>query len=112
MKFEWEDKCEQNFQELKNHFIFAPILTFPITRASYVVFSDVRQGLRCVLIQDGRVIAYTFRQLEKHEVNYPTHDLELAAVIFALKIWRHYLYEKTCQVFTDHKSFKYLPKDS
>ena len=59
-------------------------------------------------MQDGRVIAYAFRQLKKHETNYPTHDLELAAVIFALKILRHYLYGETCQIFTDHKSLKYL----
>ena len=54
------------------------------------------------------MIAYASRQLKKHETNYPTHDLELAAVVFALKIWRHYLYGKTCQIFTDHKSLKYL----
>ena len=73
------------------------------------MFSDAsRQGLRCVLIQDGTVIAYAFLQLKKHETNYPTHDLELAAIVFALKIWRHYFYEETCQVFTDHKSLKYL----
>ena len=59
-------------------------------------------------MQGGRVIVYAFRQLKKHETNYPTHDLELAAVIFALKILRHYVYGKTCQVFTDHKSLKYL----
>ena len=59
-------------------------------------------------MQNGRVIAYASRQLKKHETNYPTHDLELAAVVFALKIWRHYLYGETCQVFTDHKSLKYL----
>ena len=73
----------------------------------FVVFSDAsRQGLGCVLMQNGRVIAYASRQLKNHEVNYPTHDLELAAVVFALKIWRHYLYGETCQVFTDYKSLK------
>ncbi|KAJ0047110.1 hypothetical protein Pint_03957 [Pistacia integerrima] len=59
-------------------------------------------------MQHGRVIAYASRQLKKHEMNYPTHDLELAAVVFALKIWRHYLYGVTCQIFTDHQSLKYL----
>ena len=59
-------------------------------------------------MQNERVIAYASRQLKNHETNYPTHDLELAAVVFALKIWRHYLYGETCQVFTDHKSLKYL----
>ena len=70
-----------------------------------MVYSDTsRQGLRCVLMQDGRVIAYASRQLKKHEKNYPTHDLELAAVVFALKIWIHYLYGVPYQIFTDHKS--------
>ena len=59
-------------------------------------------------MQDSRIIAYVSRQLKKHETNYPIHDLELAAVIFALKIWKHYLYGKTCQIFTDHKRLKYL----
>lgn len=59
-------------------------------------------------MQDERVIAYASRQLKKHEINYPTHDLELAAVVFALKIWRHYLYGVTCRIFTDHKSLKYI----
>ena len=70
-----------------------------------MVYSDTsRQGLGCVLMQDGRVIAYASHQLKKHEQNYPTHDLELAAVVFALKILRHYLYDVPCQIFTDHKS--------
>ena len=63
-----------------------------------MVFSDAsRQGLRCVLMQTGRVIAYASRQLKKYEVNFSTHDLELAAVFFALKIWRHHLYEEMSQ---------------
>ena len=59
-------------------------------------------------MQDSQVIAYTSRQLKKHKQNYPTHDLELAAVVFALKIWRHYLYGESCDIFTDHKSLKYI----
>jgi hypothetical protein len=59
-------------------------------------------------MQDGKVIAYSFRQLKKHEHNYPTHDLELAAMVFALKIWRHYLYGESCDIFTDHNGLKYL----
>ena len=87
----------------------APVLALPTSGVEYVVFSDAsRQGLGCVLMQDGRIIAYASRQLKKHETNYPTHDLELAAVVFALKIWRHYLYRETCQIFIDHKSLKYL----
>ena len=101
--------CEQSFQKLKNHLITAPVLTLSIFGVGYVVFSDAsKQGLECVLMQDGKVIAYASCQLKKHETNYPTHDLELATVVFALKIWRHYLYGETCQVFTDHKSLKYL----
>ena len=70
-----------------------------------MVYSDTsRQGLGCVLIQNDRVIAYSSRQLKKHEENYPTRDLELAAVVFALKIWKHYLYGAPCRIFTDHKS--------
>ena len=59
-------------------------------------------------MQDGKVIAYASRKLKKHETNYPTHDLELAVMVFALKIYGHYLYGEMCQVFTDHKSLKYL----
>nr|CAD1821754.1 unnamed protein product [Ananas comosus var. bracteatus] len=65
-------------------------------------------GLGCVLMQDGKVIAYASHQLKDYERNYPTHDLELAAVVFALKLWRHYLYGERCEVYTDHKSLKYL----
>ncbi|KAG8497069.1 hypothetical protein CXB51_008359 [Gossypium anomalum] len=74
-----------------------------------VRYSDASlNGLGCVLIQEGKVVAYASRQLKPHERNYPTHDLELAAVVFALKIWRHYLYGEKCRVYTDHKSLKYL----
>ena len=74
-----------------------------------MVYSDAsRQGLGYVLMQNDRVIAYASRQLKKHEENYPTHDLELAAVVFALKIWRHYLYGVPCRIFTDHKSLQYI----
>ena len=87
----------------------APVLTLSTPGVEYVVFSDTsRQGLGCVLMQDGRVITYASCQLKRHETNYPTHDLKLAVMVFALKIWRHYLYGKTCRIFTDHKSLKYL----
>jgi hypothetical protein len=65
-------------------------------------------GLGGVLMQEGRVIAYTSRQLQKHEVNYPTHDLELIAVVYALKLWRHYLLGNVCNIYTNHKSLKYI----
>ena len=72
-------------------------------------YSDAsHQGLGCVLMQDGKVIAYGSRQLKPHELNYPTHDLELAAIVFALKIWRHYLFGEKFDLFSDHKSLKYL----
>ena len=87
----------------------APVLTLPEGNEGFEVYSDAsRQGLGCVLMQHKRVVAYASRQLKKHELNYPTHDLELAAVIVALKTWRHYLYGGTCQIFTDHKSLKFL----
>jgi hypothetical protein len=87
----------------------APILTQPDIEKPFDVFCDAsKNGLGCVLMQDGRVIVYASRQLRKYKVNYPTHDLELAAVVHALKIWRHYLLENMCNVFTDHKSLKYI----
>ncbi|XP_024963668.1 uncharacterized protein LOC112503930 [Cynara cardunculus var. scolymus] len=73
------------------------------------VYNNVsKSGLGCVLMQHGKVIAYASRQLKPYEVNYPTHDLELVAIIFALKIWCHYLYRETCDIFTDHESLKYI----
>ncbi|CAL2244317.1 unnamed protein product [Prunus armeniaca] len=109
VKFEWTEECEQSFQELKKRLTTAPVLALPDNSGNFVIYSDASlQGLGCVLMQHDRVIAYASRQLKKHEQNYPVHDLELAAVVFALKIWRHYLYGETCQIFTDHKSLKYF----
>jgi len=85
------------------------VLVIPDTSKPFEVYCDASyQGLGCVLMQDRRVMAYASRQLKNHEKNYPTHDLKLAAVVFALKIWRHYLYGAQFQVFSDHKSLKYL----
>ncbi|XP_050229187.1 uncharacterized protein LOC126678328 [Mercurialis annua] len=85
------------------------MLTLPEGTDGFTVYCDAsRIGLGCVLIQHGRVIAYASRQLKKNKANYPTHDLELVALVFALKIWRHYLYGITCEIFTDHKSLKYI----
>jgi hypothetical protein len=76
---------------------------------SFIVYCDAsRQGLGCVLVQDDKVVAYASRQLKKHEENYPTHDLELAAVVHTIKIWRHYLIRNKCEIFIDHKSLKYI----
>ena len=108
-KFEWSEKCAKSFQELKDRLTSAPILTLPNEGADYVIYSDASKlGLGAVLIQEGKVIAYASRQLKEHERNHPTHDMELAAVVFALKIWRHYFYGAHCQIYTDHKSLKYL----
>jgi len=93
----------------KHRLVTAPVLTVPQGNEGFVVYSDAsRQGLGCVLMQNGKVVAYASRQLKPHELNYPTHDLELAAVIFALKIWRHYLYGVRCEIYTNHKSLKYI----
>ena len=85
--FAWTDQCEESFLELKQKLISAPVLVIPDTGKPFEVYYDAsHQGLGCVLMQDGRVVAYASRQLKNHEKNYPTHDLELAAVVFALKI--------------------------
>ena len=107
--FNWEDKQEAAFQTLKQALCSAPILSLPEGTDDFVVYCDAsNQGLGCVLMQRGKVIAYASRQLKTHEVNYTTHDLELGAVVFALKIWRHYLYGTKCTIFTDHKSLQHI----
>ena len=109
VKFLWFESYEKSFQELKTRLTSAPILILPDGVDGFVVYYDAsRVRLGCVLMQKGKVIAYAFRQLKPHEKNYPTHDLELAAVVFALKIWRHYLYGVHVDLFTDHKSLQYV----
>ena len=109
VKFIWIDRCEEHFQLLKDLLTSALVLTLPSGDEVYIVYCDAsRVGLGCVLMQHGKVIAYASRQLKKHEQNYPTHDLEMATVVFALKIWRHYLYNVTYEIYTDHKSLKYI----
>jgi ribonuclease HI len=94
---------------LKKRLITAPILILPSGTEGFVVYSDAsRKGLGCVLMQHGKVVAYASRQLKTHEINYTVHDLELTAIVFALRVWRHYLYRSQVQIFTDHKSLKYL----
>ena len=110
VKFEWSEKSQASFENLKAFLIEAPILPQPTYDKEYTIFSDASlNGLGCVLMQEGKVVAYASRQLKPHENNYPTHDMELAAIVFALKIWRHYLYREKCFVYTDHKSLKYFP---
>jgi polyhydroxyalkanoate synthesis regulator phasin len=83
--------------------------SLPDIHKGFDVYCDASHlGLGCVLMQEGKVIAYASRQLWKHEKNYPTHDLELAAVVYALKIWRHYMIGNKCKIFMDHKSLKYI----
>ncbi|KAA0047116.1 reverse transcriptase [Cucumis melo var. makuwa] len=107
--FVWSKACEDSFQNLKQKLVTAPVLTVPDGSGSFVIYSDAsKKGLGCVLMQQGKVVAYASRQLKSREQNYPTHDLELAAVVFALKIWRHYLYGEKIKIFTDHKSLKYF----
>ena len=109
MKFVWSDKCQANFDELKKRLTTAPVLILPDLSKNFSIYCDAsRLGLGCVLMQEGRVVAYASRQLRKHELNYPTHDLELAAMVHALKIWRHYLIGHKSDIYTDHKSLKYI----
>ena len=109
VKYIWDDHCEQAFQKLKEKLTTAPILTIPESGVPFVIYTDAsHQGLGCVLMQNGKVVAYAYRQLKLHEKNYPTHDLELAAVVFALKVWRHHLYGERFDLFSDHKSLKYI----
>ncbi|KAK8930760.1 hypothetical protein KSP39_PZI016487 [Platanthera zijinensis] len=107
--FVWSEACEEAFQELKRRLCSAPVLTFPKEGVEYDVYVDAsRVGLGCVLMQDGKVIAYGSRQLKIHERNYPTHDLEFAVVVYALKLWRYLLYGVSCKIYTEHKSLKYV----
>ena len=109
VKFEWNDLCERAFQELKRRLTSAPILIVPKRGQRYTVYRDAsKDGLGCILMQSWKVVAYGSRQLKNHERNYPTHDMELVAIVFALKIWHHYLYGEQFKVFSDHKSLKYI----
>ena len=87
----------------------APVLALPNGKDNFVVYTDAsKESWECVLMQNDKVIAYASRNLKSHENNYRTHNLELAAIVFALKKWRHYLYGVTFEVFTDYKSLKYF----
>ncbi|GJV61561.1 putative reverse transcriptase domain-containing protein [Tanacetum coccineum] len=109
IKFDWGEKEENAFQLIKQKLCSAPILALPEGSEDFVVYCDAsHKGLGVVLMQREKVIAYASRQLKVYEKNYTTHDLELGSVVFALKIWRHYLYETRCTVFTDHKSLQHI----
>jgi hypothetical protein len=107
--FEWTKECQGSFEELKKQLTSSQVLVLPDLTKRFDIYCDAsRQGLRCVLMQEGQVVCYASCQLRKHEENYPTHDLELAAVVHALKIWRHYLIGHRCKIYSDHKSLKYI----
>ncbi|GJV05934.1 putative reverse transcriptase domain-containing protein [Tanacetum coccineum] len=109
VKFKWGDKQETMFQLLKQKLCSAPILALPKGSKDFIVYCDASiKGLGAVLMQREKVIAYASCQLKIHEKNYTTHDLELGAVVFSLKLWRHYLYGTKCTVFTDHKSLQHI----
>jgi hypothetical protein len=108
-EFGWTEECQVSFEELKKRLTSTPILILLDITKKFDIYSDAsRQGLGCVLMQDGQVASYASRQLRKHEENYLTHDLELAAVVHALKIWRHNLIGHQCEIYSYHKSLKYI----
>ncbi|WMV55007.1 hypothetical protein MTR67_048392 [Solanum verrucosum] len=105
--FEWIEKCEEIFQKLKTLLTTALILALLVKGKDCIVYFDAsHSGLGDVLMRDKKVIAYASRQLKVHERNYHMRDLEFAALVFALKVWRHYLYGVKCEVFTDHRSLQ------
>ncbi|GKA60123.1 putative reverse transcriptase domain-containing protein [Tanacetum coccineum] len=105
----WGDDEEEAFQTLKLKLCSAPILSLPEGSEDFVVYCDASlKGFGAVLMQREKVIAYASRKLRKNEENYTTHDLELGVVVFALRLWRHYLYDTKCTVYTDHKSLQYI----
>jgi hypothetical protein len=109
VKFNWTPECNEAFEKLKKLLTTAPVLAQPDIEKSFNVYCDASgTAIGCVLMQEGRVIAYASRQLKRHEEHYPTRDLKVVAVVHALKIWRHYLLGNTCHIYTDHKSHKYI----
>jgi hypothetical protein len=108
-EFKWSEECQVSFEELRKRLTSDLGLTLPDITQSFDIYCDAsRSSLGCVLMQDGMVVSYVSWQLRKHEMNCPTHDLELVAVVHALNIWRHYLFGHRCEIYTDHKSLKYI----
>ena len=108
VKFDWTSKCEDNFQKLKKMLTSAQVLKIVDPEGNFVVCTDAcKQGIDGVLMQDGHVINYESRKLKEHEKNYATHELELTAIIHALKMWIHYLMGKKFELRTDHDGLKY-----
>jgi hypothetical protein len=107
--FEWIEEYQTSFEELNKRLTSAPVLILPdLTKKFDIQCDDSRRGLGCVLMQEGQVVCYASRQLRKHEENYPTYNLELSTVVHALRIWRHYLIGHHCEIYSDHKSLKYI----
>ena len=108
-KYVWSYQCEVVFNTLKDHLTSEPIVVVPNLVGDFVVCTDaLLEGVGVVLMQDGHVIAYKSRKLKDHELNYPTHDLELAAVVHALVRWRHFLLGHRFELHTDHRSLQYI----
>jgi hypothetical protein len=108
VKLVWSEECDKSFNTLREHLTLAPVLTQQDMSKPFKVFYDASgTALGCVLMQENRVIAYASRVIQPHEKSYPTHDLELAAVVHALKLWRHYLMGNHCNIYTNHKRIKY-----
>jgi hypothetical protein len=108
-KYVWSKDCDEAFQTLKKLLTTSPVLAQPDIAKSFNIYCDASgTSLRCVLMQEGRVISYSSRELRCHEENYPTHDLELAAVVMALRTCRHYLLRNVVHIYTNHKSLKYI----
>jgi hypothetical protein len=107
--FEWIAECQASLEELRKCLTSAPVLVLPDLTKKFDIYCDTSsRGLGWLLMQEGQVVCYASRQLRKQEENYPTHDLELAAVVHALKIWRHYLIRHRCEIYSHHKSLKYI----
>jgi hypothetical protein len=99
VEFKWTRECQESFETLKKKLTTTPLSILPDVHKPFSVYCDASYTrLGCVLMQEGRVVAYSSRQLKIHEKNYPIHDLELAAVVHALKTWRHYLYGQKCDI--------------
>ena len=109
LAFSWDIDCDVAFQHLKRALTTAPVLTLPDGNKVFMVYTDAcGTGLGAVLMQEGKAVCYGGRQLRVHEKNYPTHDLELTAIVFMLNKWHHYLLGEKFELYTDHKSLKYL----
>jgi hypothetical protein len=107
--FEWTTECQTSFEELRKCLTLASVLVLSYLTKKFDIYCDAsHRGLGCILMQEGQVVCYASRQLKKHEENYPIHDLELAAMVHALKIWRHHLIGHHCEIYSDHKSLKYI----